>query len=111
MANSANVVPYQWKPGQSGNPSGKPKSKPLSDLLRRAGENGAYKRIVDALIARALEGDIKAITVVLDRIEGRVNDKLVVEASGVDLMDILDRKAQANAELRRSDETTDSADS
>jgi len=111
VANSANVVPYQWKPGQSGNPSGKPKSKPLSDLLRQAGENGAYKRIVDALIARALEGDIKAITVVLDRIEGRVNDKLVVEASGVDLMDILDRKAQANAELRRSDETTDSADS
>jgi hypothetical protein len=111
VANSANVVPYQWKPGQSGNPSGKPKSKPLSDLLRQAGENGAYKRIVDALVARALEGDIKAITVVLDRIEGRVNDKLIVEASGVDLMDILARKAQANAELRRTDDTTDSVDS
>ena len=28
-------VPYVWKPGQSGNPAGRPKKKPIRDAIRR----------------------------------------------------------------------------
>jgi len=103
--NIGNLTP--WKPGQSGNPSGRPAQKPLSALLRKAGEDGAYKEIVDALLTRAREGDVKAITVILDRIEGKVSDRMILEASGIDLDSLLKRKAGVD----NDDSDADSADS
>lgn len=69
------VVPHSaWKPGQSGNPNGRPKKgTALTDIMREMFvENGAIpKAIVAKLLQMAAGGDIAAIREVLDRIEGK----------------------------------------
>ena len=76
-------VEHQFKPGQSGNPRGRPKgSLSLSTLLREAlSENDGEraKRIIDAMITCAEKGDIRHIKELLDRIDGKVADNLNVE--------------------------------
>jgi hypothetical protein len=74
MANNQNLKP--WKPGQSGNPSGKPQgAKHLSTWIQEMMEDEKFthkitsgktireapvKAIVTTLIRKALEGDMKA---------------------------------------------------
>jgi hypothetical protein len=74
VANEQNLTP--WRPGQSGNPAGKPKgSKHLSTWIRdllddeqftvRLSSGDSFigapvKAIVTALITQAIEGDMKA---------------------------------------------------
>jgi hypothetical protein len=75
-----------WKQGESGNPGGRPKD-PVS-LTAQIKERLSASRgelagqIADALIGRALMGDLDAIKVVLDRAEGKVPQVRQVEESG-----------------------------
>jgi hypothetical protein len=72
------VTSTSWKKGQSGNPRGRPRrGLCLSDLLRkeldRTGPAGvAHKEaLVSALVEAACEGDLRAIDMIFDRLEGR----------------------------------------
>lgn len=76
-------MPKLWKPGESGNPNGRPpKNRALSDLLRVAlshkGEDGITLRVAmtQKLAEMAAAGDLDAIKVVLERIDGKVPDTL-----------------------------------
>lgn len=62
-----------WKPGASGNPSGKSKMKLLSDDLRRLlTQNPArIRRVTEKLVEMAEEGDLTAIQMLMDRMEGK----------------------------------------
>ena len=84
----------RWLPGQSGNESGlfKPgngaavgngRKNSVSDLLNRLGDiptdNGTMRQqLADKLYQMALGGDINAIKVCLDRMDGRVREELQV---------------------------------
>lgn len=85
----------QFKPGQSGNPAGKPKGRSVTARLRdlldsmelggKAIPNG--KQVADLLaeviIKNALKGDHKFVATVLDRTEGKVVDRTeAVDADG-----------------------------
>lgn len=70
-------VESQFKPGQSGNPSGRPKSKPFKEALLRAlqaagGDRPKLDFVAAALFAKACEGDVSAIRELADRIDGKV---------------------------------------
>jgi hypothetical protein len=81
----------RWKPGQSGNPAGRPKAKPLTDaavrLLRRKTLGGkpvpGGKTVLEALvlvwIREALKGDMNALRQLLERVEGRVPTPIAVK--------------------------------
>jgi hypothetical protein len=56
----------KFKPGQSGNPAGRPANKAATILLRKA-INEAMPEIIEALIDQAKRGDIAAATVLLNR--------------------------------------------
>lgn len=65
-----------WRNGQSGNPGGRPKSKPFADALRMeikaAGEDHKLLRtIARALLDKAKAGDMQAIREVADRLDGK----------------------------------------
>jgi hypothetical protein len=71
-----------FAPGESGNPAGRPKgSRPVTQQLIAAlnenqGDATKLRRVVNALIGRACEGDVQAIKEILDRVDGKVPQPL-----------------------------------
>ena len=68
-----------FAPGVSGNPSGRPRrtidlSAMLDEALATAPEGSSYKTVADevvaALLRRCCAGDVQAIRLVIDRIDG-----------------------------------------
>jgi Family of unknown function (DUF5681) len=57
----------KFKPGQSGNPNGRPKNKTTATLIRKS---IAYDLpdIIKALITKAKDGDVAAAKVLFDRV-------------------------------------------
>jgi hypothetical protein len=64
----ANLRPI--KPGERRNPSGRPADL-LSKALRRRLSKEDAERIADVLIAEAMAGNLKAIEIIWDRLEGK----------------------------------------
>ena len=69
-----------WKPGQSGNPKGSKPEKLMRDALlialnREAAKGQKTKRlqsVAEAIVIKALEGDVPAIKEIFDRVDGKV---------------------------------------
>jgi hypothetical protein len=80
--------PHRWKKGQSGNLSGRPKSKTLSDAYKNKLEelvpNDAEGRTWAELIAEgqirdAVKGNVQAAREIADRTEGRARQAIEFE--------------------------------
>ena len=90
-AGNGGVVPpeeHQFKPGECGNPKGRPKDRPLTDALREMLEANEGKGIADLAAVgfrKAKAGDHRFWKEVMDRIDGKVADRLeaTVAADGV----------------------------
>ena len=68
-------VSGRWKPGQSGNPSGRPKKKPLTEALQRVLaklSDDERDVLCQEIITKVATGDVAAFKEVADRVEGRV---------------------------------------
>jgi hypothetical protein len=94
-----------WKPGQSGNPGGRPKRKPLTDAYSallgqtipldvarqlRISEASTYAEVVAmALLKEAVKGKVNAAAELADRVEGRVMERVQVDHRGDPLADLL----------------------
>jgi hypothetical protein len=63
----------KFTPGASGNPTGKSKTKWLTDALRMnlAANPARAKTIADKIITMAEEGDLQAANLIFDRLEGK----------------------------------------
>jgi hypothetical protein len=87
--NSEILKRHAWKPGQSGNPGGRPKKKPLTDayahvlarrvpqeIIRKLGLRGhpTYAEVIAMSLAReAIKGKVNAAAEMADRVEGRIS--------------------------------------
>lgn len=107
---------HQFKPGQSGNPAGRPVgSKNLSTILRdmleeeidvKVDDTGRKERrkfselIIRKLIKRASDGDPRAIKEIFDRIEGRAKQSVDVTTDGKPLNDEVDYTKLSDNVLR-----------
>lgn len=78
----------QFTPGKSGNPNGRPKGSGVADRLRRLLEEevtlkGKKLTMADALaqvvLNKAMKGDHKFVKEILDRLDGKVTDRLEVD--------------------------------
>jgi hypothetical protein len=78
----------RWKPGQSGNPKGRPPGSGVTDRLRAILDDETAEAIAQAIIARALAGDHRMIALILNRTEGPVKQR--VETSTVQHIKVYD---------------------
>lgn len=87
-----NYPDHYFKPGQSGNPNGRPPMTEAEKLIAKAKRDFVkeYKEslreslplISPVLIAKALEGDIQAIKEVNDRAMGKADSKTDITSGG-----------------------------
>ena len=73
------LKPHQFRPGVSGNPSGRPRklvTEALNELLsekvpRDKQSRTKARKLADVLFARAMRGDVRAAVEIIDRTEGK----------------------------------------
>lgn len=97
MANDENLKGHEFEPGESGNPSGRPKgAKSLSTLLRkflaqpvevptadgRKEKMEFQEAIVRKLLHQAAKGREKSISIIFDRTEGKAPQFIDVTSDG-----------------------------
>lgn len=79
---------HLFQPGQSGNPKGKPKgARHFSTLIREAiqkvaegDDEPADRMIVKQLVDKARKGDLSAIDRVIDRVDGKAEQTINLDA-------------------------------
>ena len=76
------VIGRPFQPGQSGNPNGRPKTKPFREAIQRALEAAGddkemLRKVAAALVEKAMAGDIPAIKEIADRMDGKVAQAII----------------------------------
>jgi hypothetical protein len=80
---------HQWVKGESGNAKGRPRGSVslTTELRRRLGDGEEGQRIIEALVNRALQGalrgDYKFFNMIMERVDGKVVDKVIHADAGV----------------------------
>lgn len=80
-----NIIKHQWKKGQSGNPAGRPKDCGISFKLKNiieAEDGKVADALAKAITRYALKGDPRFVNIILDRLEGKVADKVQLTGEG-----------------------------
>lgn len=99
-----NLIAHQFKPGESGNPGGRPKKRPVTEYLLEQLESAIPQSMLDAmkdgpravfleiygpnptfgqmiafkLVQMCAKGDVFAMRELMDRVEGKVTQKMNV---------------------------------
>ena len=85
---TANLKP--WPKGMSGNPGGRPKKKPITEELERLladevpnGNGQTWATVIaEALLHEARKGDVRAISELANRIEGKPVQAIDLNSEG-----------------------------
>lgn len=84
--------PYKWQPGQSGNPGGRPKKKPITELYEEILNDPEQIAILRTSIVKALSKGQMAMVLQLkemtDRVEGKVTQPIEADVT-VNLADAI----------------------
>ena len=82
----------KWKPGESGNPSGRPKKKPITDIHERILSNPEHLAAIELATVNALKKGNMAFVLqlreVTDRIEGKITQPIEANLN-VNLADLI----------------------
>ncbi len=83
---------HRWKPGQSGNPGGRPKKDIASEIAQRVFEENP-EAIYKAMLKALLKGDPEVFAVLADRAFGKSTQK--IEIPGMEALPELLAEARA----------------
>lgn len=94
-----------FPPGVSGNPGGRPSTKPLTDALKKAlaepdekTRRSNLEEIVRGLIAQAKKGKTDAAAMIFDRLEGKVLSEHKVTSRFEGVIQQLERLSESELE-------------
>ena len=74
-----NQLGRQFRPGESGNPKGRPTERPFTIALREAldaNDGELVETLAQVAIDKALSGDFRYFKEIMDRTDGKVTDKV-----------------------------------
>lgn len=103
---------HQFKKGQSGNPGGRPRGRTIAAELREVlaevdpnTRKTLLRKLAEAIVAKALKGDVAAAHFIAERTEGKVKDVLQLEGesrlphlSDAELVEMILRKGAQTRE-------------
>ena len=86
----------RWKPGESGNPNGRPKrsvEEAALEKFRQRFNNGSFGDVLDALERQVQRGNIRAIELVFEYLLGKPTQRHEIDATVAlpDAMAVLNR--------------------
>ena len=90
--------PQRWVKGQSGNPSGRPRTKPITDAFKDCLDNPRTLKALARKVIKKSGIDARMLEQVLDRVEGKVVQQIDLNAT----IGIAERISRART--RQSDE-------
>jgi hypothetical protein len=82
MARTQNLTP--WRPGQSGNPGGRPKKKPITELYQDMLNDDSTIKAIRKAILKNIRGGKSAFVSQLREMTERVEGKVTQPVSGPD---------------------------
>ncbi len=102
-----NTLGRRWTRGESGNPAGRPLTGNLGIALRRSlletmpgnSEKSIAVAVAEALIRKALNGDVQAIKEIFDRVEGKASQSIDMELSVTDWQTVIREHGISEEEL------------
>lgn len=100
---------YRWRPGQTGNPKGRPRTRPITDWVRsvlEAHDRAAAEQVARAFIKHAVAGKHEYAKLLLDRIEGVLTTKTESTTTTVPWEERL-RQLEREAQAEESQEVAD----
>jgi hypothetical protein len=116
--NTAGLRP-PWKPGESGNLSGRPKRKPLTDAYAalldkpippdmarqlKLDESTTYAQVIAmSMVREAVKGKFNAAAELADRVEGRVMERVQVDHRGDPLAELLSEFKREYEEMPKAE--------
>lgn len=88
-ANAEYIAPFQWKPGQTGNPKGRPKNRTLTEIVREYMEKEGMtpdgrelilsEAMAETILKMALGGNTEVIKELWARLEGKSKETLEIK--------------------------------
>ena len=96
------LTPHRFKPGQSGNPGGRPKKQvtaalesELNNLVPGDSEKRTWLQLmVQGAIKKAVKGDMKAFAEIIDRLEGKAMQAHELSGPGGGAINVQSRTPQ-----------------
>lgn len=79
MGKADHLKKHWFKPGQSGNPEGRPKGTGITDVMRKALEKDEGKladAVAQVIIKKAQSGDFNFCKMLVERIDGKIPDRI-----------------------------------
>ena len=96
-APSDKQYPNRWKPGQSGNPVGRPKNadtltvqlrEAVAELDDKEGKTGA-RLMAEAMLKLAIKGNVQAAQLIYDRLEGKPAQAIMLKGDDAAALHVL----------------------
>ena len=105
----ANLRP--WKPGQSGNPAGYSRQRRITDaLIKLIDEQGVTQALAKIWLREALQANPRFFTMLLDRVEGQVDEAAETAVTIVEQdLTIDDRRPRKASRKSKSSEAASKA--
>ena len=87
---NSHLKQYEYKPGQSGNPGGRPKGKSITAELRKLIDEGTnaedMAKILYAMAKRMSPSQLSALRELMDRTDGKVLDEHKIETGDISIV-------------------------
>lgn len=96
------LPPQCWKPGQSGNPGGRPKSKPITEMLRVIFDDPDTVSKIRENVKRTLTDKGMAGVILLSHVTDRLEGKMPDEVTINDTRSLTDEELEEKLEALRA---------